>query len=813
MGQRNFVSISPRRRFLAILIFLGLVSPLIASSIDERFDSYRGALQFIDYYCIDCHASDVRKGEIDFEGLPEITDASFMDRDRWVRMFEQLKVSAMPPDDELQPTDEERAQVVEWLDERLHFVDTSKPVDPGRVTARRLNKTEYDHTIQDLFGINLSVSNMFPGDDVGYGFDNIGDVHTVSPLRLERFLEAAERISGYVMNAGQRVEMNRNEQAVFFDRHNRYGSSDAGFSFAPDGYCEVDFEFPFPGEYEIRVDAWGIMPDSVFKERNVDDSVFWPEHANAYEEGDEQPLVPLSIKLSGEPIFLQQIDQGLSSTDFKAYKTRFKATMGVHRLTFNLITPEGLSDEEREAWEADPPRVGIRQARIVGPYSADFEKLDTFHQFLLATEPSEQVSVREAATTIVENLLERAYRRPATKKEIRSLSRLMERQVASGLSFKMAVESAIQVALVSPHFLYRLDMGPKDKDPDFIRPLGDFALASRLSYFLWSSAPDRELLELASGGKLNDDEVLRQQVARMLEDRRSKRFVPGFFRQWLDLRKLNGLIFSEEHFKEFEDDHKKAVETETLMFVESLLRDNGSLLDMIQAKYTFMNERVAELYGMEGIEGNEFRRVSLEGTRRQGLLTQPSVLMLTSYPDRTSPTKRGNWILEAIMGEEPPEAPANVPALEEAAEASGGGSLRDHLELHRTNKTCASCHAMMDPIGIGLENFDAIGRWREKDGEYDIDPSGVLPGGETFETPEELLEILAGREEDFARRFTEKLMTYSLGRGLEYYDRIAVDSILEKTKENNYRIVEIMTEVVLSRPFRLSRGVPIVAKN
>jgi len=781
----------------------------------DPLDYQRIIQPFFKDYCIDCHGSDIRKGDVNLEDLVDVGHANLPGRRTWEMVYRQLRAGAMPPDDEFKPDPEERTRLVSLLEQRLTHIDLSKPVDSGRVTARRFNRTEYDNTIRDLFGIRLSVANTFPGDDVGYGFDNIGDVHSVSPLRLQLFLEAAETVSGFLLNTGRRLEMNRNEQGVFFDRIKVVKSSDAGVVLDQKGWMSVEYETPLPGTFEIAIRAWGLMPDSVFKARQIDELNGWPQFPNAYQPGDPEPIVPLEVWVDDRLVDTMQVAQGLSSTDWKTYTTtRFPLGMGPHQVTFKLGTPATLTGEAREAWIADPPRLGVKEARMIGPHAVDRSALSPLHRRLLEIRPGPDRPPAAAAREILTELLPRAFRRPAAPGEIDAFVGLMDSLQADGETFESALDGALQAVLVSPHFLYRLELGPDATNHDRIRPVGDYALASRLSYFLWNSMPDDTLFALAAEDRLDQDDVLRTQVARLLADPRAVAFKEGFFRQWLDLRKLRTLSIDKARFPVFTEDLRADVEKETLLFIGSIIAENRSVHELLRADHTFVNDPLAELYGLplavadKKDKDRSFRRVSLEGLPRRGLLTQPSILMLTSYPNRTSPTKRGNWILEAILGDEPPPPPANVPQLEAVAN-SAALPLREQLELHRTNQTCASCHATMDPIGLGLENFDAIGRWRTTDAGAPINATGVLPDGKKFDGPLELLGLLQEREEDFVRCFTQKLLTFALGRGLEFYDRVAVDQILARTQAGDHRILDIVTEAVLSRPFRLTRGDPV----
>ena len=768
-----------------------------------------GIQPFLDHFCYDCHDTFERKGDVDLESLVDIPHAAPDQRRVWEAVFKQVRAGAMPPDDAVQPAAAERNALVDALEHRLSYVDPARAQDPGRVTARRFNRQEYDNTIRDLFGVRLSLGNSFPTDDVGYGFDNIGDVHTTSPLRLQRYLEAAETITDFLFQTGRRTELNRNEQAVFFDRHDIVKSSDAGVVLDHRGRATVTYDAPLPGTYTLHIHAWGLMPDSVFKARAIDELNAWPEIPNAFTPGEPEPEVRLEVWVDGNRVDSLAIRQGAGSRDWRAYSTTFPVTMGVHEVAFRLGVPDLPDGPARETWLADPPRVGVREARLEGPFNVDFAALSPLHRLLLETRPGPGLMPHDAADRVFSQLLPRAFRRPVADAERRTYTELVLRLLDQGEPFPSALAGGVQAALISPHFLYRLDHGPDAADPARIRPVGDHALASRLSYFLWASMPDDTLFELAAAGRLHEPDELARQVRRLLEDDRAVAFKEGFFRQWLDLRKLRQLSIDRATFPAFTEDLRADVETETLRFIRAIIDENRPIQELLTADYTYLNDALAKLYGLpvpEKSNDRTFRRVSLADLPRRGLLTQPSILMLTSYPNRTSPTKRGNWILEAILGDEPPPPPANVPQLEEAAANHAALPLREQLVLHRTNQTCASCHATMDPIGLGLENFDAIGRWRTEDAGLPINASGELPGGVTFDGPLELLGILNEREQDFAAAFTSKLLTYALGRGLEFYDRVAVDEILRDAAPTDHRIIDLVTAVVQSRPFRFTRG-------
>jgi hypothetical protein len=402
--------------------------------------------------------------------------------------------------------------------------------------------------------------------------------------------------------------------------------------------------------------------------------------------------------------------------------------------------------------------------------------------------------------------VKRAFRRPATDEEVGKFVDLVELVVARGGTFEQGIQIAVTGVLVSPHFLFRIENDPSPDDFKKSRALNDFELATRLSYFLWSTMPDDELFQLAEKGQLQRDEVLISQVKRMLADKKSQALIDNFASQWLNLRSLEEVSVDTTKFKSFDERLRRDLQTETLLFFESVMRENRSVLDLIDGQYTFLNERLAKHYEVAGVKGDNFRKVALDDTRRAGVLTHGSILTLTSNPTRTSPVKRGKWIMDNILGAAPPEPPPDVPELAVTQEKNPNASLREQLELHTKDPSCAVCHVQMDPLGFGLENFDAIGRWREKDGKTPVDSSGTLPSGERFSSPVELAKILRKREEPFGRAFAKKLLTFALGRGLKYYDRCAVDTIVEQAKSNEYRFSTFVAEIVKSEPFRMKRG-------
>ncbi len=787
------------------LVWGGLfsVSASLTASEDavDEIDFLTDIRPILEFYCFDCHGYDETEGGIDLLALDEAGKV-YEQRKDWEKALKQAKAGSMPPDGEEAPSSEERELIISWIHEKLSYIDPNKPVDPGRVTVRRLNRIEYDNTINDLFEIHSTFSSAFPDDGVGYGFDNIGDVLTISPIAMERYLDAAEKVTEILFSAGKRVELDRNTFTGFFDIQRARKVKADNRTLYPGDEASMDIEFPVTGEYEVAFRIWAIVPESV---DSNDDDVYAEKELKSPPLSDFRMLVPARILVDDQDLGIHYLKLG-SREQSGWTKVRVNAKAGKRIIRIQMIEPTNLSQEELAAWREDPPRLGMRSCDISGPHSVNLGELGRLHTLLLTVRPENGISVDEAATQIIKPLAERAWRRPLKNRETKALVRFVKRTMQRDSDFENAIERAVHAILLSPNFLYRLELGPTPANPEIIHPVGDFALASRLSYFLWRSTPDAELLNLARGKKLSDEDTLVSQVDRMMVDPKGERFVTDFFRQWLDLRKLNDLKIDRNVFKNFSSKLRSDLEMETLFFTRSIAEENRSVLELLTADYTFANNDLAEFYGLPEVGSPFFERVSISELPRRGILTQASILMLTSYPNRTSPTKRGNWILEAILGDEPPPPPANVPALEEVKEGALDISMREALRIHREHPSCASCHKTMDTIGLGMENFDAIGQWRDMDGPHRIDPSGDLPSGESFSSPQELLEILQSREEDFARVITQKLMTFALGRGLEYYDRVAVDKILQNTSKEDYRFKDIITGIALSSPFRLQRG-------
>lgn len=607
---------------VALLMVCGSLSAAEQEELAREFELE--VKPFLEMYCADCHSGDEPEAGFSFE-FDEVPDvpAQFA---KWTVVLQKVGGQEMPPEDAEQPTDKERAAFAKWIDGGLANFDCSQAEVKPRATVRRLNRAEYDNVINDLFGLEINASGEFPADDVGEGFDNLGEVLSLPPLLMEKYLDAAEQVT-----------------------------------------AEFD-----------KVNVW----------------------------------------------------------------------------------------------------------------VQTFPKLPRFGEFELAD-----------VKATLEKLATQAFRRPLVEGELDRLVELYQLAIDEGYESPAAMKLATQAILVSPQFLFRVEEDPS-ATTDNPKLLDHYAVAARLSFFLWSRLPDETLLQLAREGRLNDPEVLSAQARRMLKDDRVEALVDNFAGQWLQLRLFGDLTPDPDLFPTFDDALRDAMVMETKRYFAELVRSDRSVLELLDSDYTFLNERLAKHYGIDNVSGDEFQKVSLSDDRRGGILTHASILTLTSNPTRTSPVKRGKWILDNILGTPPPPPPPNVPELEEGDELLG--SLRERMQQHRENPSCAVCHRKMDALGFGFENFDAIGSWREKDGRYDIDSSGELPGKITFTKPSELRLILVSNSDEFTGCLTRKLLIYGLGRALSSRDQCLVDDIVKSAEENDHRFSELIVAIVTSDAFRYS---------
>ncbi len=760
---------------------LQLSSVAAASPMEPKPSEFPTKVQpFLKKYCFDCHQGDEAEAGLALDKARHESDL-LARRKTWEGVLDRIEIQAMPPADyEPQPTAEERTAIAQWLDKTLFYVDCSVDRDPGRVTIRRLNRNEYNNTIRDLLGVTITPADSFPSDDVGYGFDNIGDVLTLPPLLLEKYLDAAEQVAAAAIVVGRPpgvkpvVKKGKQLKGTGSAKLGSYGM----YGLPSRGSVIGSFEASRDGEYELRIEAAG------------------------QQAGDEPARMELTVDKQKVEVFDVLADQNAVGE----YKHRLSLTAGQHQFEatftndyYNPKGPEG--DRDRNLY--------IGQFTFDVPLDVRPHELPESPRQLVTCTPDESLSPTECAQKILRPFLERAWRRPVTSGEVDEIASIVDFGMEQGEPFEGGLRLAVQAALVSPHFLFRIERSEAPDDPMRRQSISEWELASRLSYFLWSTMPDAELFELARQGTLRRNHVFKEQVARMLADPKSDQLVKNFGGQWLNLRNLDDVTPDPKQFPEFNDALRQSMRRETELFFSHVMREDRSILDFLDGRYTFTNDRLASFYSgkpFEGTDDGEFQMVSLDGTPRAGVLTQASVLTITSNPTRTSPVKRGLWVLDNLLSSPPPDPPPNVPSLEETTAANPDATLREQLEQHRKDPACASCHKVMDPLGFGLENFDAIGRYREQERGKPLDTTGVLPTGEKFSGPLELIQILRGRERQFARALSEKMLTYAIGRGLEYYDSCAVDRIVDALAEDDYKFSTLVIEIVRSEPFQMRRG-------
>ena len=728
-------------------------------------------LPFLKTHCTDCHNAESQEGGVIVNGLASI-DQLLKDRRTWEKVYRMINAGAMPPSDyDAQPAEANRKEVAAIFYDELYNFDCTQIHHAGRATLHRLNRAEYNNTIHDLFGINLTPADDFPQDDVGEGFDNIGDVLSIPPLLMEKYLNAAETIAADVIDTR---DFSRGLTQTFnADKTESTAGGDPdgeGFRMlGSTGTVSATATTPSEGKYKIRI------------------------RALATQAGDAD--AKMALQIDGQNVTEFEVQGHRKQNWFEHDVT---LTAGSHKIGGAFINdfydPEAKDKQRRDR------NLAVGTIEVTGPEGGGEPAWHETHRRFVTARPSDSVTVKEAASQVLRPILYRAFRRPVADAEVARFAELVDHNVTEFKeTYDYGLYVALQAALVSPDFLFRNEVDPEGNATE--RKLNEYEVASRLSYFLWSSMPDEELFKLAENKRLFDPDILQAQIERMLHDDKAHALSRNFASQWLNLRNLTDVQPNPEVFPDFDDALRKAMRQETEMLFSTIVKENRSIDDFLNADFTFLNERLATHYGISGVSGDQFVRVSLEGTKRSGMLTQASILTLTSNPGRTSPVKRGKWILENILGEVPPPPPPGVPPLEEANKDTANLSLRERMEIHRKDPGCASCHKTMDPLGMGLENFDAIGRWRDKEGERDVDSSGELPGGVKFSGPMELIGIIRSRQAQFHRAFAERLLTYALGRGLEYYDKCAVDQALVLMKQRGNRFSALVEGIVVSDPF------------
>ena len=783
-SQTEFKRVFATQRLVQICIFATFMTlfafPLIEASnasqesLDERLqrEFTEEIRPILKTHCGDCHMGGANEAGVNLEDYASI-DRIREHESSWEQVRGVIRADAMPPPEDSKLEAADRARLANWIDSALHEIDCNCEIPTPTVTLRRLNRIEYDNTVRDLLGIDFNPSEDigFLSDDVGNGFDNQGEVLTLPPIMLEKYMQAASLIANRVIETDRKKMRNQ----VFDGIATPYGETQTVEPFLAAGTYDVTVRMRF---------------------------------------GDRQPdKAYVVIRCNGETI--RELDV---HTDTKAFDFQIDAIYGHNKLTI-----EYLNDENPDKKADSNRRLFVDSVRFKGPQ--DGQPAFTYIHERLVTAYPEQVDApdatpigpQQAARRVFKSFLPRAYRRPVSTEEIEAVVNVCDRAQKAGYSYLESLRFGLQATLVSPQFLYRSENTTKDGSID------DHALAVRLSYFLWSTMPDDELRGLADQGLLRNEDVLRQQISRMLDNPRSAALVDGFFGQWLGLRNLNKIDIDQNKFVGWNDRLRASLIKETQMFCAELL-EKGTIDDLLTASYTFVNPRLAEFYGLQ-YEGrdpaemysqnrkandgkrrtrryekeDDWIRVSLPENRK-GILTHAAVLALTSNPTRSSPVKRGKWVLENLLGDPPPSAPPNVPSLEEA-KADEKATLRESLEIHRSNPSCAGCHKIMDPIGLGLENFDAIGRWRDNEDGVPIDAKGELVDGSVFQTPTELATILSTKTDQVLENLAERMFIYAMGRGIQRPDRCVLERIIAYTNIHNRSFRSLVESICLSDAF------------
>lgn len=764
----------------------GLVSRSAAELEAELAQDIEPLLQ---QHCFDCHSGDDAEAGVDLAAVTSL-DPLTAKPARFEKALKLVRAGAMPPAEMGPLSADEKSRLTTWLDQALDYAAAQLPPETDRPTIRRLNRAEYDNTVRDLLGLTFSPSKDFPSDEVGYGFDNIGDVLSVSPLHLERYLDAAESIAAAAINADAYRPFAQEIAAPEFTERNRGVDMDGRGDFQLSRTSEVAtrVSVPIAAEYVVTVQA------------------------SADQAGDEN--AKMEIRAGDKLLTTVEVT---GRRRMRSYEVKATLPPGEIRLAAAFVNDYYNADAAERNRDRNLQVRSISLERIGDP---DPASLPAAQQHLITGRPTyteatnaagetqivpDPASVQVLSREFVARFAPRAFRRPVADAEVERYAKFVSLAVEQGETFERGVQVALTAMLVSPHFLYHIEGEPLSTADAPATPavLANYALASRLSYFLWSTLPDEELFDLAAAGKLQEADVLQAQVHRMLADERSAALVSNFAGQWLNLRRLDEIAPDDNSIPGLDSELKSAMRRETELLFTWVLRENRPVSDLLDAPVTFVNERLAKHYGIAGIQGPEFRQVDLGDTSRAGLLTQASILTITSNPTRTSPVKRGKWILENILGDAPPDPPPNVPTFEETAKSQPDLPLREQLQIHRQDATCNSCHQLMDELGFGFERFGPLGQNRDHDDAgKPVDAAGVLPSGERFTGSAELIQLLKSqRSQDFVRCFAEKMFTYALGRGVTRRDRPILDQIVANAAADDYRLERIVTEIVQSQSF------------
>jgi hypothetical protein len=794
------------RRFALFAALCGVLA--VASGCGrspEELAAEQGAV--VEQYCTDCHSAAEREADLTLENVDLLHPES--NAAMWEKVIHKLQVGLMPPPENPRPARETALALARYLEAKLDSAAAANP-SPGRQPIHRLNRAEYGNAIRDLLGLRVDVESLLPADSSSHGFDNVSDVLKTSPLLLERYLTLGSLVAATAIG-----DTTIAPRAVHYAprpdlSQNRWIE---GLPLGTRGGLVVEHYFPVDGVYEFRPELWEAAASTV---RGL--------------EGFQKPF-EYQMLLDGMPVHTATIggleddalsnrDQGSATADAQErLRIRLAVTAGPHRLGFTFVM-KSFAIEQRllQPFKSDLPLGNdaygwprLSQVLVTGPFDATGSGDTPVRREIFTCQPSADLNHVQCAEEILARLAQRAYSRPLTESDITALRGFYEQGSGGGRNFERGIQLALTRILSGPEFLFRAAGAPTTTAGGAPQPMDDVALASRVALFLWSSIPDESLLDAATAGRLSEPVVLEAQVRRMLADPRAESLVANFAEQWLQLRNIAAKAPDLLEFPDWDDNLRQDMLRETHLLLRHVLLEDASLLDLIDADYSFVNERLAAHYGIDGIYGDAFRRVTLQDPQRRGLLGHGSILFETSVATRTSPVFRGKWIMTNIFNSPPTPPPPNVPALEDGAPNDTPRSVRERLERHREDPVCAGCHVTMDPPGFALENFDAIGRWRETDAGRPVDATGTLADGTVVDGPSALRAAILSRPDIFVGTVAQKLMTYALARGLEPGDMPAVRAIVRDAAADDYRFSALVLGIVQSAPFRMQEQAPAAA--
>jgi len=753
-------------------------------------------------YCVGCHNNRTKTADLTLEGLDPAAAAG--SPEVWERVLRKLRVGLMPPANARPLDADARARFIAALE---HTIDgeAAKAPNPGRPAVHRLNRVEYANAVRDILALPIDTTQLLPADDAGFGFDNIGDALSVSPGLMERYIAAAEKVAALAVGDPAMGEDSQTFMVSPAVQQEERTSDDlpAGTR----GGAAISHYFPLDGEYVVKIKLQSDPQFSIVRgldfahqiDVRLDGVRLQAFDFPAMERPGQQEAQTVDQKLELRlPIRAGRHTLGVAIHDGRWYVE----SLGPERLpTTSFAYGGGTRTDATRGKQL----MGVESVRILGPFNGKRPVDTPSLRAVFVCRPTTAAEETPCARRIVTRLARRAYRRPATGRDVTELLRHYTRG-RQGASFEAGIQRTLEAVLVDPEFLFRVEREPATAKPGSVFRVSDLELASRLSFFLWSSVPDDDLLRVAAAGQLRAPGVLDRQVTRMLRDPKSKAMRTNFFGQWLWLRNLTRATPDAKEFPEFDDSLRAAFQREADLFLESQIAEDRSIVDLLTANYTFVNEALARHYGIKGIYGSHFRRVQLPDDRRAGILGMGAILTVTSYANRTSPVLRGKWLLDTLLGVPPPAPPPNVPPFPENKDGARPTSVRARMEAHRRNPVCATCHAQLDPLGFSLENFNAVGQWRVEDAGTTVDPSGMLPSGAKFSGPADFRRALLGHEDAFALNLTQKLLTYGLGRGVESWDMPAVRQIAREASAGDYRWSVLVKAIVTSTPFQMRKA-------